>query len=141
MIPIHHCATPDLSLHALIGRSTSSTNLSLNFLQNRTILSHGKYLRQLTTASTTLSALISYLHSTWTSVIEEYIEVNKVKSDAISKLIQYINEDPQDPPPWWDEKYKTDVEGAMLCLLMTGVSEPGIIQWFTEKFISIVCLY
>lgn len=29
----------------------------------------------------------------------------------------------------------------MLCLLMTGVSEPGIIQWFTEKFISIVCLY
>jgi hypothetical protein len=124
----------------LIGQSNTSTTLYLNVIRNRTILSHGKYLRQLTTSSTTLSALISYLESTWTSIIEEYIEFNKVKSEAISSLQQFIDEEPRDPPPWWNENMKTDVEGAMLCLLLTGVSEPGIIKWFEEKFATVVSI-
>ena len=66
------------------------------------------------------------------------MEVNKVKSDVISKLVDSINEDPEDPPPWWDQNMKSDVEGAMFCLLMTGVSEPGLIEWFEDKFASVV---
>lgn len=41
-------------------------------------------------------------------------------------------------PEWWTEEWKTDFEGGLLCLLMTGVSEPEIVTWLTEKFVTVV---
>jgi len=87
-----------------------------------------------------LNALLSYLEVTWTSIIEEYIEVDKIKNDVTVKLSQYLNEDPDDKPTWWNEDCKQSDSGALLCLLMTGVSEPGVIKWFTEKFVTVVCI-
>jgi hypothetical protein len=127
-----------LALHALVGRSSTSTNLYLNFFVNRTLLSHGKTLRQLTASSTNINALLEYLSETWNSITEEWIEVEKVRGDAYSKLVQYLDEDPETRPSWWNDDYKSDPEGALLCLLMTGVSEPAVIKWFSEKFISVV---
>jgi Anaphase-promoting complex, cyclosome, subunit 4 len=124
----------------LVGRSSTSANLYLNFFENRTLRLHGKTLRQLTASSTDITALLTYLEVTWTSITEEWQEVEKVKSDAVQKLSQYLNLEPEDKPSWWNEDFKTDVEGALLCLLMTGVSEPGVVKWFTERFISVVCV-
>jgi hypothetical protein len=137
-IPIGHCTTPDLALHALLGRSTTSTNLYLNFFTNRTLLSHGTTIRQLTASSTNINTLLAYLEGTWTSIAEEWVEVEKVRFDVMSKLKEYIDEEPDHRPDWWSEEWKSDAEGALLCLLMTGVSEPGVAKWFTDKFISVV---
>ena len=63
-----------------------------------------------------------------------------MRSEVISKLHQYVNEDPEDKPSWWNEDYKSDVKGALLCVLMTGMSEPGVVKWVTEKFITLVYL-
>jgi hypothetical protein len=41
-------------------------------------------------------------------------------------------------PEWWTEEWKSDFEGALLCLLMTGVSEPEIVKWFEDKFVTVV---
>jgi hypothetical protein len=125
-------------LHVLIGRSSTSTNLYLNFFFNRTLLSHGKTLRQLTASSTNINALLEYLSETWTSISEEWSVVENVREDAYAKLVQYLDEEPESKPSWWNSDYKSDPEGALLCLLMTGVSEPAVIKWFTEKFISVV---
>lgn len=138
IVPIHHCTTPDLAFHALVGRSSTSTNLYLNFFANHTLRSHGKTLRQLTASSTTINALLAYLEGTWTSIAEEWHEVEKVRTDVVSKLTQYLNEEPEDKPFWWSDEWKTDADGALLCLLMTGVSEVGVIKWFTEKFATVV---
>ena len=138
MVPVGHYTTPDLALHALLARSTTSTNLYLNFLTNRTLLSHGTTLRQLTASSTNINALLAYLEGTWTSIAEEWSEVEKVRSEFVSKLIQYVDEMPDNRPAWWNDDYETDLEGSLLSLLMTGVSEPGVFKWFTEKFITVV---
>ena len=61
-----------------------------------------------------------------------------MKADAVLKLKEFVNEEPPDKPSWWSNDCKTDSEGALLCLLMTGVSEPGIVKWFTEKFVTVV---
>jgi Anaphase-promoting complex, cyclosome, subunit 4 len=122
-----------------VGRSSTSTNLYLNFFINRTLHSHGKTLRQLTTSSTTLNALLAYLEATWISITEEWLEVEKVRRDVVLKLKQYLNEDPEDKPSWWNDECKQTPESALLCLLVTGVSEPGVIKWFSEKFVNVVC--
>lgn len=62
-----------------------------------------------------------------------------MRTDVVSKLKQYLNEDPEDKPSWWNDECKQHSEGALLCLLMTGVSEPGVVKWFNEKFVSVVC--
>jgi hypothetical protein len=84
--------------------------------------------------------LLAYLEATWISITDEWHEVEKYRKDVIIKLSQYLNEDPEDKPTWWNDDCKQNPEGALLCLLMTGASEPGVIKWFNEKFISIVCL-
>ena len=137
-MPIHHCTTANLALHALVGRSSISNNLYLNFFINNTLQTHGKTLRQLTASSTNVNALATYLEMTWTSIAEEWIEVERVRNDAVLKLTQYLDEEPEDKPSWWTDDCKTDLEGALLCLLMTGASEPGIVKWFTEKFVTVV---
>ena len=92
----------------------------------------------MTASSTTINALLAYLEGTWTSIAEEWHEVEKVRTDVVSKLTQYLNEEPEDKPFWWSDEWKTDADGALLCLLMTGVSEVGVIKWFTEKFATVV---
>ena len=87
-----------------------------------------------------MNALVAYLSKAWYSVMEEWLELENVKADVVLKLKELLNEDPLDPPSWWNEDCKTDSEGALLCLLMTGVSEPGVIKWFTEKFVTVVCV-
>ena len=71
-------------------------------------------------------------------MVEEWIEVEKVRSDHVMKLLQFLDEEPESKPSWWTEDYKSDYEGALLCLLMTGVSEPGVVKWFTDKFVTVV---
>ena len=103
-----------------------------------TLQFHGKTLRKLTASSNTLNGLIVYLTEIWTSVVEEWIEVEKVRADHVTKLFQFLDEEPESKPSWWTEEYKSDYEGALLCLLMTAVSEPGVVKWFTEKFVTVV---
>lgn len=122
----------------MVGRSSTSTNLYLNFFLNRTLQSHGKTLRQLTSSSSTLNALLAYIKATWISITEEWHEVQKIKIDVVQKLSTFLYEDPEDKPTWWNKECKQDSEGALLCLLMTGVSEHGVIKWFTEKFVTVV---
>jgi phage gp46-like protein len=85
-----------------------------------------------------MNALVAYLEGTWTSIADEWVEVEKTRTDTLSKLMQYLDEEPEDKPSWWNDEYKSDTEGALLCLLMTGLSEPGVVKWFTEKFVSVV---
>ena len=85
-----------------------------------------------------MNTLLTELEAAWTAIVEEWQEVEKIRSDTVQRLYQYVNEEPEDPPSWWTEDCKADVEGALLCLLMTGVSEPGIVKWFTEKFATVV---
>jgi hypothetical protein len=66
--------------------------------------------------------------------------VEKVRFDVMSKLKEYLDEEPDHKPDWWSDEWKSDSEGALLCLLMTGVSEPGVAKWFTEKLVSVVPL-
>ena len=86
-----------------------------------------------------MSTLLTELEAAWTAIAEEWQEAEKMRSDAVQRLYQYINEEPEDKPSWWNEEYKADPQGALLCLLMTGVSEPGVVKWFTEKFVTVVC--
>jgi Anaphase-promoting complex, cyclosome, subunit 4 len=136
--PLHHCTTPDLALHAILGKSTSSPALHLNFFLNNTLHSHGQTLRQLTSSSTTLDALLAYLEATWTSITDEWTEVEKVRRDVVSNLTQCLDQDPERIPTWWTDEYKQDASSALLCLLMTGASEPEVVQWFSEKFATMV---
>lgn len=71
--------------------------------------------------------------------MEEWVEVEQVRSEVVTKLNEYLDEEPDHPPEWWTDEWKSDAEGALLCLLMTGVSEPGVAKWFTEKIVSVVC--
>jgi Anaphase-promoting complex, cyclosome, subunit 4 len=138
IVPLHHCTTPDLALHAILGKSTSSTALHLNFFLNNTLHSHGLTLRQLTSLSTTLNALLAYLEETWSAIPDEWTEVEKVRRDVVSKLTEYLDEDPERIPRWWTNENKQDASSALLCLLMTGASEPEVVQWFAEKFGTVV---
>ena len=138
IVPLHHCTTPDLALHAILGKSPSNSALHLNFVLNKTLHSHGQTLRQLTSSSTTLNALLAYLEATWTSIIDEWTEVEKVRRDVVAKLTGYLEADPERRPTWWTREDKQDASSALLCLLMTGASEPEVVQWFSEKFASVV---
>ena len=69
--------------------------------------------------------------------MEEYTEIEKVRADYIAKLVLYLNEDPPEKPEWWTEQDRATPEGALLGLLMTGLSEQGVLKWFTEKFMSV----
>jgi len=100
--------------------------------------SHGKTLRQLTTASTTINSLLTNLRETWISIVEERFEIEKMYSNAIASLAQYLAEEPPEKPSWWSEEDNSNMEGALLLLLMTGTSEPGVVKWISEKFISLV---
>lgn len=136
--PLHHCTTPDLALHVILGTSTSTPALHLNFFLNNTLHSHGQTLRQLTSSSTTLNALLAYLDATWTSITDEWTEVEKIRGDVVTHLTQSLDQDPEPIPTWWTDEYKQDASSALLCLLMTGASEPEVAQWFTEKFATVV---
>ena len=100
--------------------------------------SHGKTLRQLTASSTTINSLLAYLENAWISIVEERYEVEKMRSTAVENLIQYLNEDPEEKPSWRTDNNKIDMEGALLLLLMTGASEPGVAEWISRSFASLV---
>lgn len=76
--------------------------------------------------------------STFHSLIEEWAEVERIRAECVDKLVAYLNEDPPEKPAWWvDERERTSAEGGLLVLLMTGLSEPGVLKWFMDKFISV----
>jgi hypothetical protein len=102
--------------------------------------SHGKTLRQLTASSTTINALLEYLEGTSRLIAEEWIDVEKARMDSVSALTQYLNEDPEDKPMWWNDDEKTDVEGALLSTLMTCYLDVGVINWFQYELLSVVRL-
>src|SRR5579859_4670066 len=103
MIPIAHTVTPDLFMHVLLSHSPNDNGLYMNFLQMETLQSHGPTLRQLTSSSTTLNALLDSAWTTWSSLVDEWTEVEKVKKDVVSKLREYLAEDPSHDSMGMDE--------------------------------------
>jgi len=61
-----------------------------------------------------------------------------MRSTAVENLIQYLNDDPEEKPSWRTDNNKIDMEGALLLLLMTGASEPGVAEWISRSFASLV---
>jgi Anaphase-promoting complex, cyclosome, subunit 4 len=128
-----------LAIHAVISRSNATT-IHLNLIENRTSRLHGKTLRQLTAASTDVNTLLTSIETAWITIIEEWQELEKARFETVDKLTKYTNEEITHKPSWWSEVHEADVEGSMLCLLMTGLSEPSIVKWVTEAFATVVCV-
>lgn len=67
-------------------------------------------------------------------------EVEKVRFNVISKLKESLDEEPDHKLDWWGDEWKSDSEGASLCLSMTVLSEPGVAKWSTEILVSVVTM-
>jgi hypothetical protein len=80
------------------------------------------------------------LSTSFKNLLDDYIEVEKVRSETIAKLESYMSEELEDPPLWWSEEEKPDSEGGLLGLLLTGTPEVGIAKWITEGFLTVVDL-
>ena len=77
------------------------------------------------------------MSSTFTSITEEWTEIEKSRTECINTLNLYVNEDPPDKPEWWSEKDRCTAEGGLLGLLMTGAAELGVLKWFVGKFMTV----